>query len=59
MTKNRLKLNDDKTEVILLGTKDKRELVNLDYVKICESDIKIVDKVRNLGLIFDSGLPIG
>ena len=56
MTINRLKLNDDKTEVILLGTKDKRELVNLDSVKICESDIKIVDKVRNLGLIFDSGL---
>ena len=56
MTKNRLKLNDEKTEVILLGTEDKRIATNLNSIKVCESEIKIVDKVRNLGLIFDSKL---
>ena len=56
MTRNRLKLNDEKTEVILLGSDDKRKATELRSIQVCDSEIKIVEKVRNLGLIFDSSL---
>ena len=56
MTLNRLKLNDDKTEAILLGPKERRNSVNLNSIRIGESEIEIVEKVRDLGLIIDANL---
>lgn len=56
MTKNRLKLNEEKTEAILIGSKENRELVDLKTINVGDATINIVDKVRNLGLILDSNL---
>ena len=56
MTLNRLKLNDDRTEAILLGSKERRNSVNLNSNRIGESEIEIVEKVRDLGLIIDANL---
>ena len=53
---NRLKLNDDKTEVILFGSEEKRNSANLHSIKVGDSDINIVKDVRNLGLYLDSNL---
>ena len=54
--KNRLKLNEEKTEALLIGSKDNRELVGLKSIRVGDSNIEIMNKVRNLGLIIDSDL---
>ena len=55
MTANKLKLNPNKTEFILFGTKSQRaKLSGCFPVDICGSKISPTDKVRNLGVIFDS-----
>ncbi len=56
MIANKLKLNDEKTEVILLGTKHR--LDHLGQIEITVGDMTIhpTDKVRNLGVIFDKHL---
>ena len=56
MLRNRLKLNDEKTEVILLGPQERRNSINLRSIKVGESDIEIVENVRNLGLFLDADL---
>jgi hypothetical protein len=57
MANNRLKLNPDKTEFILIGTEHNRDQLSpLFPTNILGSNLKPVDKVRNLGVIFDSDL---
>ena len=56
MAESKLKLNPDKTEFILFGSKSQRsELSHVFPVNILGNDLSPVDKVRNLGVIFDSG----
>ena len=55
MKSSKLKLNSDKTEFIIIGTKQQRhKLSNHFPVKLLENDITPSDSVRNLGVIFDS-----
>ena len=56
MLQHRLKLNDNKTEVIIFGTKQQLAKLTCDQVEFGNDRIKIVDKVRNLGGTLDSGL---
>ena len=56
MLQNRLKLNEEKTEAIVFGPKEKIQSVNLSSIKVGEANIEIVEKVRNLGVILDSEL---
>ena len=52
---NKLKLNSDKTEFIIIGTKRQRhKLSNHFPVKLLDNDICPSDSVRNLGVLFDS-----
>ena len=56
MAANKLKLNPEKTEFILFGTKNQRGKLSQCFpVDILGSQLCPVDKVRNLGVIFDSG----
>ena len=56
MQSNLLKLNESKTEVVLLGTKQQlRKLGNLE-ISVGNVNIKSCNKVRNLGVIFDSNM---
>ena len=51
----KLKLNSDKTEFIIIGTKQQRhKLSNHFPVKLLDNDICTSDSVRNLGVVFDS-----
>ena len=57
MNTNKLKLNPDKTEFIVFGSKRHRsQLSHLFPVEILGNDISPVEKVKNLGVIFDASL---
>ncbi len=56
MIVNKLKLNDDKTEVIFLGTKHRLDHLDRIGVTVGDSIIYPADKVRNLGVVFDKHL---
>ena len=55
MESSKLKLNPDKTYLIIIGTKQQRnKVINHFPVKVLGSDTFPSDTVRNLGVIFDS-----
>ena len=57
MMENGLKLNPDKTEFILLGSKIQRNsIASILPVNILDNDLYPSDVVRNLGVLFDSNL---
>ena len=56
MNENRLMLNDNKTEVLLTGRAGSLSKLERSSIHIGDSDIKFSNKVRNLGIHFDSDL---
>lgn len=54
MLTHKLKINDSKTEFLLLGTKQQLEKISISEIMVGDSLIRPVDKIRNLGVIFDS-----
>src|SRR5271163_1466797 len=56
MQANLLMLNDSKTEVILLGTKQQLSKLSNLQILVGSAKIKSCDKVRNLGVIFDNNM---
>ena len=56
MLTDKLKLNDDKTEFMLLGTKQQLSKVNIDSLTVGSIDVAPVTVARNLGTWFDSNL---
>ena len=53
MSRNMLKLNDDKTEFIILGTDVSLKKVKIESIKVGNHEIKAVESVRNIGAMFD------
>ena len=51
-----MKLNDEKTEFIIVGSKDNLSKVTTDQIKVGKHIIKSTKSVRNLGAYFDSEL---
>jgi hypothetical protein len=58
MSSKFLKLNDDKTEFIIFGSKHHREKINILNIQIGNAKIPASDKVRNLGSIFDTEMTL-
>ena len=56
MPKNKLKLNEQKTEVLLYGPPTRRESVPVDSLSIGEASIPFSSVVKTLGLTFDADL---
>ncbi|XP_067660309.1 uncharacterized protein [Haliotis asinina] len=56
MTTNKLKLNDTKTEALLVGTRQQLSKVEAVILKVADADICPSDVVRNLGVHIDSSL---
>ena len=56
MQADKLKLNEKKTEVMLIGTRQQLSKVNLDALTVGDTSVAIVNKARNLGDWFDSQL---
>ena len=56
MLNNNLKLNDDKTEFLIIGTPQQLEKLDNISIRVGDSDIHPVPIARNLGSWFDSRL---
>ena len=59
MQADKLKLNENKTEVMLIGTyltRQQLSKVNLDTLTVGDTTVAIANKARNLGVWFDSQL---
>ena len=54
MRQNFLKLNDEKTEFLLFGSRQQLSKVSLPFITIGDSQITPSSQARNLGVIFDS-----
>ena len=54
MTENRLKLNSEKTEFMLIGTKHQLSKMTFSSINISGETIPTRKSVRNLGIIFDA-----
>ena len=56
MTRNRLMMNNDKTEFLLIGTQQQLAKVNINHVKVGSTNIAPTSHAKNLGVWFDSCL---
>ena len=56
MRQNKLKMNADKTEILLCGSIQKLNNVNIDCIEIDDDSIDISNSVRNLGFFLDKNL---
>ena len=56
MIEDRLMLNDDKTELMLIGTSQQLQKVNLNDITVGDTVVEVKSVVRNLGLWFDRNL---
>ncbi len=53
LIKNKLKINDDKTVFMLLGTNYWVSKLKLKNIKVGHTDIEVTENTKNLGIIFD------
>ena len=53
---DRLRLNDDNTEFIIIGTRQQLAKVNIDSMQVSESSITPTSRVKNPGCWFDGQL---
>ena len=53
---NKLKINDSKTEFLIIGSKHQLNKITIDSIKIGDSEIKPVAGVKNLGVLIDNNL---
>ena len=58
MTTDKLKLNDGKTEFIIIGTRAQLDKINITKLGIDQVKVSAVISVRNLGTWFDNHLTI-
>ena len=56
MLHDKLKLNDDKTEFVLIGTRQQLDKVSFDTIKVWSSVISSVTVARDLGVWLDANL---
>ncbi len=56
MVENKLKMNDSKTEFIVIGSAQQLKKIQYDFIMVGDISVKAVDSVRNLGAYFDSTL---
>ena len=56
MNNNKLKLNDNKTEIMVCSTTSSQVYVDFDHLTLDDTDIPISQKAKNLGVILDNNI---
>ncbi len=54
MLQNRLKMNDSKTEFLIIGSSQQLKKIEFDFIMVGDISVKVVENVRNLGAYLDS-----
>ena len=52
-------LNDDKTEFLIIGTRQQLSKISIQSIKIGQTEVSPVASARNLGTWFDTHLDMG
>ena len=58
MSRHYLKLNEDKSEILVMTTPTLSHLVNIPSLNLAGTEVEAVDTVRDLGVTFDSNLQL-
>ena len=58
MSQNFLKLNNEKTEFIVVASKQQRSKVNITQIRVGDTMVIPTDSVTNLGIIIDENLSV-
>ena len=58
MEKNKLKLNEEKTEAVVVGSRLRTSVSGTGHLEIGSSLISFQPNVKDLGVVLDSGLTI-
>ena len=53
MNENRLKMNNNKTEFILFGSKPQLDTCKTKTLNVNNTEIKLADKIKYLGVLLD------
>ena len=56
MSTNKLKFNEDKTEIMMVGTPARVKTIDMKYIDLCGDSIPTSKCVKNLGVTLDSTL---
>ena len=56
MLQDKLKTNDDKTEFLIIGSRQQLEKIDQCYIRVGDANVQPVTSARNLGSWFDSNL---
>ena len=56
MLQDKLKTNDDKTEFLIIGSRQQLEKIDQCYIRVGDANVQPVMSARNLGSWFDSNL---
>ena len=56
MTRNMLKLNDEKTEVLFIASPFFRKHINVASFMVGQTDVKPAHSARNIGVVFDESM---
>ena len=56
MLSSKLKLNESKTELLIITSKSQHHLIEDRTIQVGDSQIKAVSSVRNLGVVFDENM---
>ena len=59
MREDQLMLNDDKTEFLIIGTRQQLSKISIQSIKIGQTEVSTVASARNLGTWFDTHLDMG
>ena len=56
MLSNKLKLNGEKTEIMIVGTHAKVQALKTSKITVCDEQIEVSHNVKNLGIVVDTNL---
>ena len=56
MTSSKLKMNDDKTECMLIGTRQQLTKLSINHISVGDTTVATSRIVRNLGTLLDSNM---